>query len=62
MSTAEKTRPVRAAGLVARFTAFAIEQFPASFEALRSAFDAVVRPAGAADSPEALEALRTPLA
>jgi len=62
MSTAEKPKTVAAAGLLARFTAFAVEQFPSSFETLRSAFESVLRAAGAPESAEALEALRGPLA
>ncbi|HET9792973.1 MAG TPA: thiamine pyrophosphate-dependent enzyme [Thermoanaerobaculia bacterium] len=62
MSTAEKPRAAPAAALVARFTAFAIEQFPEAFETLRSAFESVARSAGGGQRAEDLEALRAPLA
>jgi len=61
MSTAEKPRSAAAGSLAARFTAFAIEQFPEGFEVLRSAFESVARSARG-DRPEDLEALRAPLA
>ncbi len=62
MSTAEKPKAAAAGALAARFTAFAIEQFPEAFETLRSAFDGVLRPGAAAGSAEEIEALRPILA
>jgi len=62
MSTAEKPKTGAAAGLISRFAALAIEQFPEGFETLRSAFESVFRAAGAPESAEGLEALRGPLA
>jgi pyruvate/2-oxoglutarate/acetoin dehydrogenase E1 component/TPP-dependent pyruvate/acetoin dehydrogenase alpha subunit len=62
MSTAEKPKAAPAAALVARFTAFAIEQFPEGFETLRTAFESVARAAGNGPGAEDPEALRAPLA
>jgi 2-oxoisovalerate dehydrogenase E1 component len=63
MSAAEKPKPADANAVTGRFTAFAIEHFPGSFEILRAVFEKVARGlSGDGPSADALEGLRAPLA
>ena len=63
MSAVEKRQASVAAGLLARFTAFAIELWPGAFETLRAVFERVSAGlARGAETAAAIDALRAPLA